>query len=70
MLSDDSILRRIPVAVAPKQALFVDGIRHTVEIMALAYSRLRETLTATDSASQLVVLKAIYPLFGRTSNYE
>jgi len=46
MLSDDSILRRIPVAVAPKQALFVDGIRHAVEIMALAYSRLRETLTA------------------------
>jgi hypothetical protein len=46
MLSNDSILRRIPVAVAPKQALFIDGIRHAVEIMDLAYSRLRETLTA------------------------
>jgi hypothetical protein len=46
MLSNDSILRRIPAAVAPKQALFIDGIRHAVEIMDLAYSRLRETLTA------------------------
>ncbi len=45
MLSDDSILRRIPAALEPKQALFVDGIRHAVEIMELAYGRLKETLT-------------------------
>jgi len=45
MICDDSILRRIPAAVDPKQALFVDGIRHAAEIMDLAYGRLRETLT-------------------------
>lgn len=45
MLSDDSILRRVPAALNPKQALFIDGIRHAVEIMDLAYTRLRHTLT-------------------------
>lgn len=46
MLSDDSILRRVPVTLEPKQALFVDGIRHAVEIMELAYGRLKKTLTS------------------------
>lgn len=45
MLSDDSILRRIPVTIEPKQALFIDGIRHAVEMIDLAYSRLRENLS-------------------------
>lgn len=45
MLSDNSILRRIPLAIEPKQALFIDGIRHSVEMIDLAYSRLRENLT-------------------------
>jgi len=45
MLSDESPLRRIPHALEPKQALFVDGIRHAIEIMDLAYGRLRHTLT-------------------------
>ena len=45
MLSDKSTLRRIPHALDPKQALFVDGIRHAIEIMDLAYGRLRQTLT-------------------------
>lgn len=45
MLSDDSILRRIPLTTEPKQALFFDGIRHSIEMIDLAYSRLRENLT-------------------------
>lgn len=45
MLTQDSILRRIPASLNPKQAFFIDGIRHAVEIMELAYHRLRETLT-------------------------
>jgi hypothetical protein len=45
MLSKDSILRRIPAAIEPKQALFIDGIRHAVEIIDLAYLRLSGTLT-------------------------
>ena len=46
MLNDDTILRRIPTAIEPKQALFIDGIRHSVEIMNFAYKRLRKTLTS------------------------
>lgn len=45
LLGRDSVLRRIPVNVDPKQALFLDGIRHAVEIMDIAYSRLRDALT-------------------------
>lgn len=45
MISENSILRRIPVNIDPTQALFIDGIRHAVEIIDLAYSRLRATLT-------------------------
>lgn len=47
MLEEDSILRQVPAAINPKQALFIDGIRHAVEIMSLAYGRLRDTLTET-----------------------
>ena len=45
MLARDSILRRLPAELNPKQALFLDGIRHAVEIADLAHKRLRETLT-------------------------
>jgi hypothetical protein len=45
LLGRQSVLRRIPVNIDPKQAIFLDGIRHTVEIMDVAYNRLRETLT-------------------------
>lgn len=45
MLDENSILRRVPVAVNPKQALFIDGIRHAIEIINIAYGRLRDTLT-------------------------
>jgi hypothetical protein len=45
LLSKDSVLRKLPPEIDPKQALFIDGIRHAVEIIDLAYSRLRDTLT-------------------------
>lgn len=45
LLGRDSVLRQIPVNVDPKQALFLDGIRHAVEIMDVAYGRLRDGLT-------------------------
>jgi hypothetical protein len=50
MISNSSILRRLPVALDPKQALFIDGIRHAVEIAYFAYIRLGQTLT--DLATQ------------------
>ncbi len=45
ILARDSILRRLPPELDPKQALFIDGIRHSVEIIDLAFPRLRGTLT-------------------------
>jgi len=45
LLGRDSVLRRIPVNVAPKQAFFLDGIRHAVEILDVTYGRLRDALT-------------------------
>jgi hypothetical protein len=45
LLGRGSVLRQIPVNVDPKQALFLDGIRHAVEIMDVAYGRLRNALT-------------------------
>lgn len=55
MLAKDTMLRRLPAEIDPKQALFIDGIRHAVEIIDLAYGRLRNTLTciATEDASKL-----------------
>ena len=62
MLNKDSILRQVPVAINPKQALFIDGIRHAVEIIDLAYGRLRDTLTRTalnpPSSSELPKISA------------
>lgn len=45
LLGRDSVLRRIPVNVPPKQALFLDGIRQAAEILDVTYSRLRDALT-------------------------
>ncbi|WP_419569991.1 hypothetical protein [Rheinheimera sp.] len=45
ILSQDSILRKVPACLNPKQALFVDGIRHSAEIIELAYGRLVKVLT-------------------------
>ena len=45
MLSENSILLRLPPGINSKQLVFLDGIRHAVEITDLAYSRLESTLT-------------------------
>ena len=45
MVSPTSILRHLPPQLNSKQALFLDGIRHAVEIAQFAYGRLEKTLT-------------------------
>lgn len=45
MLSENSILKRLPNGMNQKQLVFVDGIRHAAEITWLAYTRLEATLT-------------------------
>lgn len=45
LLGRDSSLRCIPANVSPKQAFFLDGVRHAVEIMDVAFGRLRNGLT-------------------------
>jgi len=45
LLGRDSPLRRIPVIVKPKQAVFLDGIRHAIEILDVGFGRLRAGLT-------------------------
>lgn len=45
MLSDNSILRRLPPGLNRTQSVFLDGIRHSAEIAWLAYVRLENTLT-------------------------
>lgn len=47
LLGRDSSLRRIPVNVTPKQAVFLDGIRHAIEVMDVGFGRLRIGLTQT-----------------------
>lgn len=45
LIGRDSSLRRIPVTVSPKQAVFLDGIRHAIEVMDIGFHRLRNELT-------------------------
>ncbi|MBE9195854.1 hypothetical protein IQ219_11185 [Synechocystis sp. LEGE 06083] len=45
MLATNSILKRLPSELDRKQLLFFDGMRHAVEIVSLAHSRLQATLT-------------------------
>lgn len=45
LLGRDSPLRRIPVNIRPKQAVFLDGLRHATEVMDVGFSRLRHGLT-------------------------
>jgi hypothetical protein len=45
LLGRDSVLRKLPVNLEPKQALFLDGIRHAAEILDVTYGRLRKSLT-------------------------
>jgi hypothetical protein len=46
MLSPNSILARLPPNLDRRQTIFLDGIRHALEIAALAYGRLQNELTA------------------------
>lgn len=45
LLNRESPLRRLPVNIDAKTAVFFDGIRFTVEFLDIAYNRLYETLT-------------------------
>ncbi|MDF1659521.1 MAG: hypothetical protein P1U58_18030 [Verrucomicrobiales bacterium] len=45
MLKPNTVLRRLPKALDPKQVLFLDGIRHASDIATFSYSRLKQTLT-------------------------
>jgi hypothetical protein len=45
LLGRDSSLRSIPVNVDAKQAFYLDGMRHAVEIMDVSFGRLRSALT-------------------------
>ena len=60
MATPASILRRIPLAVQPKQALFIDGIRYASDIIEVGYARLRQSLTeialAPPDSDQLAAL--------------
>lgn len=57
ILQESSILRRLPPEVNTIQAFYIDGIRHAVQIIDLAYDRLCETLTsaAVESSEKIDV---------------
>lgn len=61
MLAIDSPLLQLPTSLNRKQAVFLDGVRHAAEIMALAHHRLRTTLT--ELVSEHVNGKAGHHLF-------
>ncbi len=44
IIGQESVLRRIPAPLARNQALFIEGIRFSIEMADLAYRRLCETL--------------------------
>jgi hypothetical protein len=45
MISSDSVLRHLPANIDRKQALVLDGLRHSAEIASFAYRRLQQTLS-------------------------
>lgn len=63
MLKPDSSLKRVPSNTTKKQAFFIDGIRHSVEIIDTAYKRLRDNLTSIAyNPPHGAQLQSIYPL--------
>ena len=59
IISEDSPLRRFPSNSENKQTLFFDGIRYSIEMAAVAYARLQQTLhgltlSCIDSSTPLV----------------
>jgi len=60
IIDKDSPLRRFPASSENKQTLFFDGIRYSIEMAALAYARLQQslyslTLSCTNSSSDLPI---------------
>ncbi len=49
IIGKDSALRRVPDGIDRRQAVFLDGIRYSVEMADLAYGRLRSGLWALSS---------------------
>jgi hypothetical protein len=49
IINKDSPLRRIPTALERRQALFVEGIRYSIDMAEVAYNRLRATLIVMGS---------------------
>ena len=45
MITESSPLLNLPVNMHPKQAVFIDGMRHAIEIIEMAYSRMCDSLT-------------------------
>lgn len=52
MFSENSIFLNIPIELNHKQAIFIDGMRSSGEILELSYSRLCNSLTHLASESQ------------------
>ena len=50
MLRDDSPLTRLPASLNRRQVIYLDGIRHSAEIVSVAHARLRAALTAVARA--------------------
>jgi hypothetical protein len=51
LVKPDSELRRIPVCLNPKQALFTEGVRVCLEMIDLAHTRLQLTLQGIDECT-------------------
>jgi hypothetical protein len=54
IITADSVLIKIPSAMSRKQALFVEGIRFSIEIADLAHVRLQSTLPRLTKGDQLL----------------
>lgn len=65
MISENSILLRLPAGLVPRQIVILDGIRHAAEISWLAYKRLDAALTwlvdtPTDDPNRKEVITGAY----------
>lgn len=60
MLTENSPLLNLPVNMDPKQAVFIDGIRHAAQIIEMAYSRICDSLTKLSFESSTGKHKAEY----------
>jgi len=52
VLSSDSSFRRLPAGLNTRQAMYFDGVRFAIEMLALSYSRLEVTLAAVANDEQ------------------